>query len=80
MYKNASIGQKLYLAGGALAVMLVLLTVVSAFQVRRAMLQEVDQGLSEIVEIATSTISSYHARAEAGEMTQEEFLTAKNEG
>jgi methyl-accepting chemotaxis protein len=71
MFKNASIGQKLYLAGGALAVMLVLLTVVSAFQVRRAMLQEVDQGLSEIVEIATSTISSYHARAEAGEMTQE---------
>ncbi|WP_273146884.1 methyl-accepting chemotaxis protein [Oceanicaulis alexandrii] len=35
------------------------------------MLQEVDQGLSEIVEIATSTISSYHARVEAGEMTQE---------
>ena len=71
MFKNASIGQKLYLAGGVLAFLLVVLTVISALQVRRAMLQEVDQGLSEIVEIATSTISSYHARVEAGEMTQE---------
>ena len=71
MLKNASIGQKLYLAGGALAAMLVILSVLSALQVRRAMLHEVDQGLSEIVEIATSTINSYHARAQAGEMTQE---------
>jgi methyl-accepting chemotaxis protein len=72
MFKNASIGQKLYLAGAVMAVLLVALMTVSALNVRRGMLNEVDQSLSDLIEIATTTMTSYQARVESGELSQAE--------
>ena len=51
MLKNASIGKKLYLAGAVMAVLLIALTTISALEVRRGILDEVDHSLSEIIAI-----------------------------
>ena len=72
MLKNASIGQKLYLAGAVMACLLVALTTVSAVELRRGILHEVDQSLSDIIEIASTTMNSYQARVDSGEMSQPE--------
>ena len=76
MLKNASIGQKLYLAGAILAAMLVALTTLSAFEIRRGMLDDVDKSLSEIIEIASTTLTSYEARVESGELSRSEAQAA----
>ncbi len=76
MLKNASIGQKLYLAGAVMACLLVALTTVSAVELRRGILHEVDQSLSDIIEIASTTMNSYQARVDSGEMSQPEAQAA----
>ena len=76
MFKNASIGQKLYLAGAVMALMLLVLTTVSAMEMRKGILNEVDQSLGDLIEIATTTMSSYQARAERGEMSESEAQAA----
>lgn len=76
MLKNASIGQKLYLAGAVMAVLLIALTTISALEVRRGTLDEVDHSLSEIIEIASTTLNSYEARVESGEMSRSEAQAA----
>lgn len=76
MLKNASIGQKLYLAGAVMAIMLIGLTTISALELRRGILDEVDHSLSEIIEIASTTLNSYEARVESGEMTPAEARVA----
>lgn len=59
-----------------MAVLLIALTTVSSLELRRGILNEVDHSLSEIIEIASSTLNSYEARVESGELTQDQARTA----
>jgi len=75
MFKNASIGQKLYLACGLVALLLIGSTIKSAMNVRHGMLEEASKSIMDVVELGETTAASYFARAQAGEMSMEEART-----
>jgi len=72
MFKNASIGHKLYIAGAVMAALLIALTVVSGLNVRHGIHVEVEKSLLNLVELGGSTLSDLHNRAEAGELSMED--------
>ncbi|WP_019961664.1 methyl-accepting chemotaxis protein [Woodsholea maritima] len=72
MFSNLSIGQKLYWAVGGIAACLVLVSVVSAFQVNLQVNNRVNTALEDVTQMGTTTLNHYYGLVQNGALSEEE--------